>query len=322
MSTQSLNFTEQDFQMAATTFRPQLLRIPILAIADVLKYMTPRYGVRYAEMVGQLTGDVEFAPYKKAKSESLLNMVLRTLRTFFGYANVPFEPNGIISTLLGHTAAQASGDELAQTPSALEVLAYVAKRAGESLVPAIWNAVRKENGTKTKDLFNGFDTITATEIEAGNISEDKGNLVTIDEPVTKDNAVDVAKKIVTSMDDVLREQDSFMFCSRAFCDAYNEGYLLTHTSTPYNQQYNQVYVEGSNNRVTLVPMVGKKNSDFITVSTKENMLVGMDQMSDLENVRVKEFEIDELLFMLRMFFGTEFESIDPRRLLVAKLTKE
>ena len=43
------------------------------------------------------------------------------------------------------------------------------------------------------------------------------------------------------------------------------------------------------------------------------MLIGYDQMGDMESVMVKEYEPFILSYIATMFFGCQFESIDKRR---------
>lgn len=315
-----LSFTLEEFQTAAATFRKELLRLPLIGADATLKYMTIRPGVRYEEMVGSVSADAEIAPYKAGRtSDANLDLDIRALRTHFGSVNAKFEPNQAIQTLLGHKASQASGDALITTPTAQEVLACIAKSVSNKLNMAIWSAKRDPNGETTSTLFDGFDTITEKEIEAGNISAEKQNLVVIDKEISEVNAVDIAKNILRSMDDSLRGEKCYMYCPIDFYDKYNEAYQLTHGGIAYNTKYTQTFVEGSNGMLEIVPLSSKKGSKFIHVSPKANMLFGCDQMSDTETVRVKEFEPDILTLMMRMFAGVQFESIDPRRLLVAKI---
>lgn len=316
-----LQFSNDDFQQAAATFRKELLRLPIIGAEATLKYMTIRPGVRYEEMVGQLTAGAEIAPYKAGKkSDADVKLIIRPLKTYFGSVNADFEPNSAIQTLLGHRASQASGDALATTISAHEVLSVIAKSVSHKLNMALWNAKRDPNGNTTATLFDGFDTITEQEIENGAISADEGNLVSIDEKITNANAVDVAKHILHSMDDSLRGEKCYMYVTMDFFDKYNEAYQLTHGGIAYNTQYTQTFVEGSNGLLEIVPLSSKKGSKFIHVSPKANILFGCDQMSDQETVRVKEYAPDILTMMMRMFAGCQFESIDKRRLLVAKIS--
>lgn len=317
----AVNYSLKDFQDSGRTFRKELLRLPILGIADDLKYMTQRLGVRYSEVVGQSSFRAQMAPYKPGRKREVkdLDLNLRDLKTYFGAVDVDFDPNSAIQTILGHRAAQAAGNALASTPTALEVLALQGKAVGYDLKLALFSAVRDDNGTTTQDLFDGFDTITSTEIAAGNISAAKKNYVELQDKPDDSNAVKVAKQLLREMSPELRAQECFLFCSQDFADAYNENYLASHHGIVYNDKYDQVSVEGSNKRLTIVPLLGKTDSSFIHITPKENMLVGMDQLSDMEKIKVGDYDPDLITLSMRMFFGVQFESIDPRRLLVAKL---
>ncbi len=306
------SFTPKDYQEAAIKYRSELLMLPIIGCQDTLQYMTARPGIRYKERVGTMTGDAQFAPYNPSRSTDYnLNLSYREIETFFGSVVAKFEPNSAISTLLGTGATK--GDGQMSTPTAKHVLSLIAKNLSEHLNDAIWNGVRNANGTTTKDLFNGFDTITQSEITAGEISADKGNYMKLSEDFSSANAVDVTKEILFSLDPRLRSQDLYLYCSQDFVDKYNEGYLLTHGGIPYNTQYGQQAVEGSNGKLKFVPLYNKANSKFMHVTTKSNMLVGFDQMGDIENVMVKEYEPFILSYIATMFFGVQFESLDKRR---------
>lgn len=306
------SYSPEDFQQAAIKYRSELLMLPIIGCQDTLQFMTSRPGIRYKERVGTMTGDAQFAPYNPARSTDYnLDLSYREIETFFGSVVAKFEPNSAISTLLGTGATK--GDGQMTTPTAKHVLSLIAKNLSEHLNDAIWNGVRNANGTTTKDLFNGFDTITQSEITAGEISAAKGNYMKLSEEITSANAVDVAKEILFSLDPRLRSQDLYIYCSQDFVDKYNEGYLLTHGGIPYNTQYGQQSVEGSNGKLKFVPLYNKANSKFMHVTTKSNMLVGFDQMGDVENVMVKEYEPFILTYIATMFFGVQFESLDKRR---------
>ena len=316
-----LKFSPEDFQNAAIKYRSELLMLPIIGCQDTLQYMTARPGIRYKERVGTLSGDAQFAPYKPTRASDFnLNVDYLELETFFGSVVSDFEPNSAVSTLLGTGATK--GDGQISTPTAKSVLALIAKSLSEHLNDAIWNGVRNATGDTSKDLFNGFDTITQAEITAQNITAEKGNYLKLTEDITAANAVDVAKKILFSLDPRLRSQELFLYCSQDFVDKYNEGYLLSHGGIPYNTEYGQTAVEGSNGKLKLVPLYNKADSKFMHVTTKSNMLVGFDQMGDIENVMVKEYKPFILSYIATMFFGVQFESIDKRRFKVIELKTE
>lgn len=180
--------------------------------------------------------------------------------------------------------------------------------------------MRNAAGNTTADLFDGFDTITDKEIAAGAIAAEEGNYMKFTDAITPANAVDIAKEILFSLDPRLRSQDLYLYCSQDFVDKYNEGYLLTHGGIPYNNQYGQSAVEGSNGKLKFCPLYNKAGSKFMHVTTKANMLVGYDQMGDVENVMVKEYEPFILSYIATMFFGVQFETLDKRRFKTVEIT--
>lgn len=318
-----LTFNLEEYQQAAIKFRADLLKIPMFAIRDTTQHMTVRTGIRGTELVGKESTDAEFAPYKaNRKTEVDLNLDLRALTTYFGSLNAEFDPNTAISTLMGHMASQAMEGKLASTPTARDVIAMIAKSAGEHLHDVLWNAVRNPNGTKTKDLFNGFDTITAAEITDGGLNEDDRNLIDLGDEITVDNILDVCELIIDTMHPKLRAQETKLFCPVSFTDMYFRAYQRKHGSLPYNTNFEKRYVEGTNGKVIFVPLVSKDGSEFLHISTKRNMIVGMDQESDKERVNVKDYAPDTLTLMMRIFFGEQFETLDPSQMLVIKHGKK
>lgn len=314
-----LSFSLDEYKDAARKYRSDFLRLPLIGCEETLKFMTGRPGIRYKESVGSLNGSAQFAPYSPTRSEDFnLQLDFRTLETFFGSVVAKFEPNSAISTLLGTGATKGDGQKSA--PTAREVLGLIAKSLSKHLNDAIWNGVRNSSGKTTHDLFDGFDTITKKEVTDGNLAVANGNYMKLTEAITSANAVDIAKKILFSLDPRLRSQDLLMYCSQDFADKYNEGYLLTHSGIPYNTKYNQPTVEGSNGKLTLCPLSNKTDSKYIHISPKINMLYGYDQMGDVESVDVERFEPFVLSYIATMFFGVQFESIDKRRLKVVELS--
>lgn len=314
-----LQFTLEDFKEAATKYRKELLMIPIIGCEETLKFMTGRPGIRYKEAVGTITGNAQFAPYKTNRSHDFnLNLEHRILETYFSNVVEKFEPNSAVSTILGAIGA-TKGDGQAQAPTAKHVLALIARSLSENLNNEIFSAVRSAEGDTTHDLFNGFDTITQTEITAEKISVANGNYVKLAEAITSANAVDVMKSVLYGLDPRLRARQLYVYCSQDILDKYNEAYLLSHGATPYNTQYQQTAVEGSAGKLIFCPLANKAGSKFIQVTDKQNMLVGYDQMGDVESIEVERFEPFVLSYIATMFFGVQFESIDKTRMKVVEL---
>ena len=313
-----VNITHDDLAKGAKKLRKELLMMPVHALAPILNHMSLRTGIRYAEIVGQLEGDLEFGPYSDTridKSETKING--RTLYTYFGSVVREFKPNSVVQSLW--SSAITKGEALKHTEIVQKVLAYYAARLGHNLYKALWTAVRNADGDKTTDLFNGFDTITSTEITEGNISTAKGNLFEFTEKIDETNAVDLITSFCESGNELLLEETKLkLYCDPAIHRAYMKDYKATTGAVPYNTAYEKKIVEGFEN-IEFVPLANKKGSGFIHLSTPGNMLIGVNQKGEEENITVEKHAAFVLQFIATMFFGVQFETISPERLLIGKL---
>ena len=109
-----------------------------------------------------------------------------------------------------------------------------------------------------------------------------------------------------------------MFVDPDILIAYEEDYLTTVGAARYTKLNKQYCTE---------PAVAgncspgwKAGSDYIQISTKRNMLYGYGNGVEGEQIEVRRGDnAFKLQFILAMFFGTEFATIDKKELLVAKL---
>jgi hypothetical protein len=311
-----------DFDKSATTYRKQLLMMPIQGIQSSLKHMTLRPGIRHSERVGQPGVNVELRPFvPNARQDANLQIIWRELKTYFGSVNADFEPNQAISTVLGHLASQASGEAMKNVDLARLTLSLISKQIGEKLNSCLFTAVRNANGTTTNTLFDGFDTITAADVTAGNLSTAKNNYLVASSVISSANAEGELKAYYRSCSDELRGQPVKMLISQNIYDAYCDSYQTNHGALPYNKEFDKTYLEGSQGKCELVPIVGKANSEYIHITPKTNILVGVDQMGDVERVNVGKYAPDTLTFEMRMFFGVEFETVDARMFKAIKLAQ-
>jgi len=307
------------YQEAATKYRKALLALPTEGLEEIKPYVSFRYGIRYKESVGVLSLDAQFQPYKhNIKTGKDADIAFRELETFLGAIDYEFEPNSAATLVIGQKAA-TKGEAMKNAEIVKEVLIEIGKKLSENLNAVLWSAVRNANGTTTADLFNGWDTITRKEITDGKIAAGKGNYVELNSAITALNAVDVLKGIYRSANKELRRQKTIMFVTQDIMDAYEDAYFALHSATPWVKGFEQHVLEGSNGRCEIVPLSSKEGSSFIHLTTKENMLIGVDLMGDEENIQIEHFSAFTLEYVATMFFGVNFESIDPRRLLVAKL---
>lgn len=347
----SVSFDE--LAQSARTLRRELLTIPVHAANQTLQFMTPRVGVRVAETVGTLKGNMQFGPYSETRKDNEdVTITPRTLYTYLGSCVKNFRPNDIVRSIWGPSVLH--GEAMKQTEIVRKVLAYLSAMLGENLNNEIFSAVRNGDGNTTHDLFDGFDTIfekelaavkalrdaaiaalgeTASEEEktaaadaavAAHMKKGKtgvgaefGNLVDIGEAIDSTNAYDAVREICKKADvKLLNKQELLLFCPRHVVWDYEEDYRSTVGSVVYNKQFHQPVIEGFEN-VRFVPLSNKQGSKVLQLTTKKNMLYGLDKISDMENVEVARFEAFVLQFIATMFFGCQYESIDKENILFA-----
>lgn len=313
-----INITDADLKKSAVNYRKDLLVMPVIAAEATLQHMTPRPGIAGREVLGQLSGGIELGPYDPNRvDDSGVKIEPRTLETFLGSVVKKFDLNSVAKTVYGSLTTQ--GEALASTDLSMQVLYYLAMQLGQNLNKHIWDAKRNDSGTTTVDLFDGFDTITAKEITAGGIAAGKGNFMQLDTAIDNSNATDILMSIYESADDNLQGVPTKMYIPFNVYRAYNKDYLASFGNVVYNQQYKKTFLEGTDNLCELVPLVGKKGSQFIHLSTKSNMVYGYGDGMDSEKIAIEKHHEFLLSFVATMFFGCQFETISKERLMVAKL---
>lgn len=313
---------DEQLQKTARTYRSQLITMPTKGLAQSLKFMTLRPGIRVSETVGELLGNAELGPYDENRvGDGGVKITPRTLQVFLGNVDIKFSPNSVYSTIWGANAT--NGEALKNVPITLQVLQLLALKLGKNLNLHLFDAVRNDEGKGSKDLFNGFDTIAKTEMTGNKLSSDLGNLIKVSDilgsgaSISDDNAVDFAQAICESADEeLIGEEKLYLYVPQAFVNLYNRNYLKKFGNVPYNTGYNHNTIEGFDN-IEMVPLINKKNAPFFQLTTRNNMLVGVNEAnnSDEEKISVEKYHPWKLDFIATKFFGCQFESINKERIL-------
>lgn len=306
--------------LAATghKYRKELLAMPLVQFKAKLEpYVTIRYGIRGKESVGTLSTDTEIAPYNSDYNPTDdTKIALRELETFMGKVIKEFDPLVLSNTVYGNMVATKP----TETDIAKAVAMEMAKQSSNKLYKAAFKAKRNAAGKTTMDLFNGWCPIIDAEIAAGEISVEKNNLVQLGD-ITPENTYDKLKAFYKSADEELRDIETFMYMSNDMKDAYEADYAIQFPGAAYNKTYEKTTLQGSEGRCTLVALSALAGTNTLILSTKSNMLVGVDQMSDYERVEIRRPSNPSLVqFYMVLYWGVQFESIHPSILHVGKFT--
>lgn len=301
----------EEYQKAAEKWHRVFVKVPVLSAKDTTKFMTGLPGCRTNQHIGTAESKAQFYPYVANKrGNSSTKITFEVLEIFFGSMIHDFVPNDEVQTILGEHA-DTMGNGMSKSEIAKLVIAGVMESAGEELALAIPAAVRVDDGDTTMDLFNGHLTVIEKAITDGKVNAEAKNYDEIP-VITVNNCVDVIKQIEFHLDPRLRKQERFLYCDPAIVDMYNESYLLTHPAVPYNEKYEQNYIEGSNRRMTFAPLDGLAGTGMMWVAPKKNVIYGYDGMSDAEKCEILRFQPDTLTLNAKMFFGAGFRTFDYR----------
>lgn len=301
----------EEYQKAAEKWHRVFVKVPVLSAKDTTKFMTGLPGCRTNQHIGTAESKAQFYPYVANKrGNSSTKITFEVLEIFFGSMIHDFVPNDEVQTILGEHA-DTMGNGMSKSEIAKLVIAGVMESAGEELALAIPTAVRVDDGDTTMDLFNGHLTVIEKAITDGKVNAEAKNYDEIP-VITVENCVDVIKQIEFHLDPRLRKQERFLYCDPAIVDMYNESYLLTHPAVPYNEKYEQNYIEGSNRRMTFAPLDGLAGTGMMWVAPKKNVIYGYDGMSDAEKCEILRFQPDTLTLNAKMFFGAGFRTFDYR----------
>lgn len=114
----------------------------------------------------------------------------------------------------------------------------------------------------------------------------------------------------------MAEDKVYLYVPQSFVNLYNRAYLKKFGAVPYNKDYNHLTVEGFGN-VEFAVLSNKKDAPFFELTTKSNMLVGVNEANnnDAEQIKVEKYHPWKLDFIATKFFGTQFESINKERTL-------
>lgn len=313
---------EAAWKEAAKKWHREFLKMPVLSTKDTTKFMTGLPGCRTNQYLGTVESEAQFYPYVANKrGDGSTAIHFEELQIFFGSMIHDFVPNDYVQTMLGEHA-DVLGMGQAKSEMAKLILTTIMEKAGEKLALAIPAAVRNADGNTTMDLFNGFVQLIEDAITDGKLAKTKGNLFVPDGYLDSVNIVSRLKEIEFGLDPRLRRQERFLYCDPAIVDMYNEGYLLTHPAVPYNEKYEQAYVEGSNRRMTFAPLDGLAGTGVMFIAPKMNVIYGYDGVSDEERFEVLRLDADTITVNAKMFFGVGFRTYDCRFLKVVKYSTE
>lgn len=292
-------------------YRKEMLSMPIAGIQHLLAHMSLRTGIRGKESVGSLVSKAQFRPYRTAKDASdSTTMVARTIETFLMDLVEEFDPSSVYDTVYGEAIAKNIKDLNIVKAVAMEIV----RQSTENLADAVFSAKYNKAGNTTMEGFNGLDTIIETAKTEGEIATGKNNL-TVLSAIDSTNAGDVLLDLYRALPKAMKRggKGLKLFCPSSIKDAYEDWCLQNMGAVVYNTNFEKKTVHGTEGKLELVGLSEMEDVKNMFITTRQNVLIGCDQMSDVEAAKIRECDNPKVVqIFMKMYFGTDFATVDSR----------
>ena len=205
-------------------------------------------------------------------------------------------------------------------PFEVWLVAHVLQLASNDLLGVLFTAEYDStqiSGSANSDIkyaFNGWGTIAWNEINAATptISTAIGNMYATG-VMTVQNIGDQLLGMWRSRPETFRRKTSKLFMSADLVDMYTDWYEAKYTFVAGvgDEEGHPLYLRGTNKKCEIVPVYGlPQDSQFVLLTTQQNMCYGFDKESDLKTV--KPFNSGNPYWFTmagKYVFGCQFASI-------------
>ena len=314
--------TPQFLEESAQQIAPILQQIPFQVFQDqTAKYVTVLPGVRNQITFGELDGDAQLAPYSVQNHDKAeYGIVGRTLVVYPGNCAKDFDPMPLLHSIWGESIAL--GENISKHNIARKLVSLFAGKIGMHINDVIFcGAVRKVSGTTTADLFDSFDTIIGKEITAENIKAANGNYIKLG-AINKTNAIEKLKAFWRAADKMLRGRKVYMYISPDVYADYCDDYQTRHGALPYNQSYDKVFLEGSNNKCEFAVLDNMAGSNYLKITVKQNLLLGTDIMNQQNAPYIGSYSPWACTFAYAGIYGLQIRSLRKENIMIGDITAD
>ena len=301
-------------------FRKECMLIVMAAVEEVTRHMRVINNLKGKETEATIVPQAKFRPYHSEKVVGGTgSLTARTLETFPLEILEEFDPENLYTTIFGGTVDVEKID----LDIVRRILTEEMNNASRGLCDLIFKGVRNASGTGALDGFDGFDTIIAKEFAAGNISLANGNFTNLGE-VNATNIGDVWKRMYRKMNEKLRGSDAkklVLVSTPTEYDMYKNWYAQQFGAGNFPGTPEQTYLDGTANKVQILPLVGTEGMNHCFITTEENMKVGFDLLSKSTKFSVRVPDNPHMVQMYaKIYMGVEFANINKEFLMVGART--
>jgi hypothetical protein len=200
--------------------------------------------------------------------------------------DLQFKPTQVLNMWRSYLGMIAGGSiKVDEMPFESFIVQKIIERAKDDVrVLALFKGVYNASGTTASDLFNGVLKIVVDEISSGGIPA--GNIAA-GAAITSSNAYDQVQLVVDKVYADPRYNSVPMVCLLAPENYrfYCQDYAATRGAAPYNDNFNQTLIEGTN--ITLIAEPSMSGSDRIIITPEANLYYLVDEEAATNNITIE-----------------------------------
>lgn len=304
---------------AVVKHKDVLVALDKLSVHEVLKHCTGMPGITNSITLGRVEGGKISKKYSGVflGVNNLGKIVPRTLTVYPVVAEMADEPERYRRSFI--TDVQG-GLWDKKHPFEVWIIQHGINIASEDLHDAIFVG-KYDADPEKKEIENSFDgwgSILMDEKTAGKISTVIGNMFTTG-ALTRANIGDKLLEMFRKMPKTFRRKnDIVMWISEDLGDMYDDWLKDETTQLPGTDESGHTYLKGTNKKCKLIRTNAfPEGSQFVLLTTRQNMVYGYDKISDLTGMRAFASG-NPYLFTATMkyIWGTQFVSIHPSELMI------
>ena len=203
-------------------------------------------------------------------------------------------PQEFERTWLAHNRkGRATMKNWEDVPFAEYIMQKIMERVGENVRQASWQGVYNASGTAVNDICDGFSTLVAAGVAAGNIP------TVATGGITTSNVIAKLDEYPEALGDAFSTKQGYLQVPRKVFEMYTKadptavGRMMSISEIPGGnpQNLDAVYLRGTDIKVVKNPYLSHSDTaSQIICTTENNLFCGTDTMSELNNIRFQEFD--------------------------------
>lgn len=297
----SIDLTELNASLGAYCREySDVIKSLVLLAFNIKDDVTLMDGISDEMALTQISSNSIVKPFKQAfePTPDAIGFVPRIVKTRACKVDIQIFAKELHKTWLG--MYKQPGSSAYNLPFEAFIMQRIVEQAKADIeIKALFNGVYDAVGTDPEDCFNGWKTILETETLT--------NAPVAITAITASNAIAQLEKVADAVPSKYSALPMNMYISHSIFQAYQRDYRQKFGTVVYNTGYEKTMIDGTN--IKLTPVNGLIANDRVILTTKDNMILGVDTEADMGALTVEK-EKRNINVLMDFNVGVQFATLD------------